>query len=151
MAQVRFSSGALGSIVNSVLSPRQTSYVRFDFQKATVELEHLYAHSNEHWRFSIPENAPYKDDLKRWQDIGENVTGSHTAQLTQMLNSLERGEAPLTSGVQARNTVEFLTALYKSALKRQSVASGSITPNDPFYFHVYGAKKPMRDLRLAGR
>ena len=67
MAHVRFTNGALGSIVNSVLSPRQVSYVRFDFQQATVELEHLYSHRNDHWRFSIPENAPHQDDLARWR------------------------------------------------------------------------------------
>jgi predicted dehydrogenase len=142
MAHVRFSSGALGSIVNSVLSPRQTSYVRFDFQRATVELEHLYAHSNEHWRYSIPESAPYTDELARWQDIGKNVTGTQAAQLASILNALERGEAPLTTGAEARKTVEFLTSLYKSALTHQAVKRGSIGKDDPFYYHVYGASKP---------
>jgi predicted dehydrogenase len=145
MAHVRFANGALGSIVNSVLSPRQVSYVRFDFQRATVELEHLYSHSNTHWRFSIPEQATYQADLERWRAIGDDVTGSHTAQLAHLLDTLERGEAPLTSGIQARTTVEFLTALYKSALTRQPVSRGSIDRDDPFYYHVYGAAKPPRN------
>ena len=42
MATVRFSNGALGSIVNSALSPRQETYLRLDFQRATVELRSLY-------------------------------------------------------------------------------------------------------------
>jgi predicted dehydrogenase len=142
MAHVRFANGALGSIVNSVLSPRQVSYVRFDFQRATVELEHLYSHSNTHWRFSIPEHSSYQDDLERWRAIGDDVMASHTAQLGHVLDALERGEAPLTSGVQARTTVEFLTALYKSALTRQPITRGSIDQSDPFYYHVYGAEKP---------
>lgn len=142
MAHVRFASGALGSIVNSVLSPRQVSYVRFDFQRTTVELEHLYQHKNEHWRFSIPENAPYQDDLTRWRIIGDDVSGSHAAQLTHLLDALEHGETPLTSGKQARVTVEFLTALYKSALTRQPIRPGAIGSDDPFYYHVYGAAKP---------
>ncbi len=148
MALVRFANGALGSVVNSVLSPRQVSYVRFDFQRATVELEHLYSHANENWRFSIPDNAPYQDELARWQAFGEDVRASHTAQLTHILDALERGEAPLTTGPQARNTIEFLAALYKSALTRQPVQRGSIGRDDPFYYHVYGAAKPARDLRL---
>jgi hypothetical protein len=53
----------------------------------------------------------------------------------------------LTSGVQARNTVEFLTALYKSALTRQPIQRGSVGSDDPFYYHVYGAEKPARDLQ----
>lgn len=149
MAHVRFTSGALGSIVNSVLSPRQVSYVRFDFQRATVELEHLYSHANEHWRFSVPEGEGYDEQLPRWQDIGEDVRSTHAAQLTHLLNGIEQGQASLTSGQQARNTVEFLTALYKSALTRQPVMRGSIDRDDPFYTHVYGATKPARDLRLS--
>jgi predicted dehydrogenase len=151
MAQVRFANGALGSIVNSVLSPRQVSYARFDFQRATVELEHLYSHRNEHWRFSIPEGSQDQEKLAVWQEIGEDVQASHAAQLTHTLNAYERGDAPLTSGLQARSTVEFLTALYKSALTRQTVQRGSIGPEDPFYRHVYGAEKPSRDLRLTAQ
>ena len=145
MAHVRFASGALGSIVNSVLSPRQVSYVRFDFQRATVELEHLYSHRNDHWRFSIPENATHEDDLARWRTIADDVQASHAAQLSHTLNALEAGEPPLTCGAQARNTVEFLTALYKSAFTRQRVERGSIDQDDPFYYHVYGAAKPVHD------
>ena len=148
MAHVRFASGALGSIVNSVLSPRQVSYMRIDFQRATVELEHLYSHTNEHWRFSIPEGADYQADLARWRAIDGDQPASHATQVTHLLDALERGDPPLTSGPQARNIVEFLTALYKSALTRQPVRRGSIGRDDPYYYHVYGAAKPARDLRL---
>jgi len=147
MAHVRFANGALGSIVNSVLSPREVSYVRFDFQRATVELEHLYSHSNKHWRFSIPDGSGLDADLLRWQAIEGDAPGSHTTQLTHLLDSLERGEAPLTSGPQARATIEFLTSLYKSALTRQPVQRGSIGEGDPFYYHVYGAEKPVLAAR----
>jgi predicted dehydrogenase len=149
MVHVRFANGAFGSIVNSVLSPREVSYLRFDFQRATVELEHLYRHSNEHWRFSVPNNMGFDDRLEQWQDIGEDVLSSHEAQLGCLLDDLEQGRPHLTSGAQARNTVEFITALYKSGLTRQPVVRGSITADDPYYYHVYGATKPARDLRLA--
>jgi predicted dehydrogenase len=146
MAQLRFASGAFGSIVNSVLSPREVSYLRFDFQRATVELEHLYSHKNEHWSFSA---APgYEDSLAAWQTIPQEIQASHAAQLKVTLDALDAGQPPLTSGGQARATIEFLAALYKSALTKQTVARGSITADDPFYYHVYGASKPARDLRL---
>ncbi len=149
MAHVRFSNGAFGSIVNSVLSPREVSYIRLDFQRATVELEHLYSHTNKNWRFSIPPGSDYSADLERWQTIGADEPANQTTQLTHTLDALERGEAPLTSGAQARNTVEFLSSLYKSALTHQPVVRGSIYADDPFYYHVYGAQKPAHDLRLS--
>jgi predicted dehydrogenase len=148
MAHVRFVNGAFGSIVNSVLSPREVSYLRFDFQRATVELEHLYRHSNENWRYSVPNNMGFDEQLTRWQDMGENVHSNHEAQLGHLLDDLAAGRRHLTSGAQARNTVEFITALYKSGLTRQPVERGSIHADDPYYYHVYGATKPARDLRL---
>lgn len=147
MALVRFASGALGSIVNSVLSPRQVSYVRFDFQRATVELEHLYSYANENWTYSIPDNAPYQDELARWQNIEGDAPASHVTQLTHILDCLERGEASLTTGAQARNTIEFLASLYKSALTGQTVQRGTIDKDDPFYYHVYGKEKPVDQLK----
>lgn len=148
LAHVRFTNGALGSIVNSVLSPREESYVRFDFQRATVELSHMYSHVNADWRYSVPQGEGYDAQLAVWQDIGEDVRASHSAQLSHLLDAIERGEPSLTSGEQARNTVEFITALYKSALTGQPVKRGSIGPDDPYYTHVYGPVKPTRDLRL---
>src|ERR1051326_5613603 len=54
MAIVQFSGGAHVSITNSAVSPRQESYLRLDFPKATVELTTLYGYSNASWRFSPP-------------------------------------------------------------------------------------------------
>jgi predicted dehydrogenase len=148
MAHVHFANGALGSIVNSVLSPREVSYLRFDFQRATVELEHLYSHTNNHWRFSAPPNSEWQSQLEQWKSIETDIPANHTTQLTHTLDALECGEAPLVTGQQARNIVEFLTSLYKSAFTRQPVTRGVIDPNDPFYYHVYGAEKPGRNLEV---
>jgi predicted dehydrogenase len=148
MAHVHFANGALGSIVNSALSPREVSYLRFDFQRATVELEHLYGHTNNHWRFSAPPNSEWQPQLEQWKTIESDIPANHTTQLTHTLNALESGQVPLVTGQQARNIVEFLTSLYKSALTRQPVTRGTIHPDDPFYYHVYGAEKPGRNLQV---
>ena len=49
MALVTFDNGAMATVVNSVLSPRETSVLRFDFERATVEVEHLYGYSDDDW------------------------------------------------------------------------------------------------------
>jgi predicted dehydrogenase len=51
-AIVRFASGALASITNSALSPRQETYIRLDYQRATLELSHLYGYTQSNWRFT---------------------------------------------------------------------------------------------------
>ena len=139
MAMVRFSNGALGHISNSALSPRQESYLRLDFQRATVECSALYRYHNSNWRFSVADNSPHAAALADWQAIGEDISGTHNVQLVEMLDSLDAGERPFLSGAEARRIIEFSTSLYKSAITDQPVARGSIVAGDPFYYAMNGA------------
>ncbi len=141
MATVRFESGALGSVVNSVLSPRQETSLRLDFQKATVELTALYSYTNADWRFTPVEGAA---PPAGWNDIPSDVPSSHAAQLAALLDSMERGERPLVSGDEARRVIELDSALYKSAELGTTVRRGSIREGDPYYYHVAG-KLPQRE------
>ncbi|MFO7320174.1 MAG: Gfo/Idh/MocA family oxidoreductase [Chloroflexota bacterium] len=139
MAMVRFENGAVGSIVNSVLSPRQESYLRLDFQKATVEVATLYRYSNQHWRFSQPPDVDDPAVSAHWNALKEDVTGGHEAQLREILDALERGERPPVSVDDSRRTLEFIASLYKSALTDRAVERGEITRDDPFYYAMNGS------------
>ena len=137
MASVRFANGAMANMTNSALSPREVSYVRLDFQRATVELTHLYSYQNGDWRYS---GAPGVEaaEVAQWAEIPDNVPSSHAAQLRAFLASMVRHERPPVSGSDVRGTVEFLAALYKSGMTGQPVQRGSITPDDPFYHAMCG-------------
>lgn len=139
MAIVRFENGALGSIVNSVLSPRQESYMRLDFQRATAEVSTLYRYNNDHWRFTAVDGEDSEAVLNSLKRIPGSVPGNHAAQLSDVLDSLDRGERPPVSGEESRSTLEFIASLYKSAHTRAPVTRGSITPDDPFYYAMNGA------------
>lgn len=139
MAMVRFASGALGSIVNSVCSPRQETVIRFDFQKGTAEVKELYGYENKDWTFSGIERKDGEDPaVADWRNIGADVRSTHGAQLAELLEDMAAKRTPRTSGEDARSTIEFLSSLYKSAATKQPVARGSIKPGDPFYAKVYG-------------
>lgn len=138
MASVRFSSGAMGSIVNSVLSPRQETFLRFDFQKCTVEVRGLYSYTNEDWHYTPLAGAEVEAEQAGWARIEGDERSSHLAQLTALLDSLGLGEEPPASTRDVRRTFEFLSALYRSAATGQAVRRGEIRPGDPFYAHVAG-------------
>jgi predicted dehydrogenase len=140
LAIVRFKNRALGSIVNSVLSPREETYLRFDFQKATVELTTLYGYTNKHWRFSQPPSTQDTSVLARWQELSHDRPASHTTQLAHLLDSLDQRARPLASTRDVRPTLEFITGIYKSAATGRIVHRGSIVEGDPFYYHVAGQR-----------
>ncbi len=138
MASVRFANGAMANLTNAVLCPREVSYVRFDFQKATVELTHLYSYKNADWRYTAVAGAPYAEEVAEWAAIPEDVPSSHAAQLAAFLAAMQRGERPPVSGPDVRGTLEFLAALYKSGMEGKPVLRGEITPDDPFYHQMCG-------------
>ncbi len=138
LALVRFGSGALASISNSAVSPRQETHLRLDFQRATVEVNALYRYSNANWRFTLPESHADEGELARLQAIESDLMGTHGVQLLALLDSMERAERPLVSGDEARRILEFCSSLFKSARTGEPVRRGSITPDDPFYHAMTG-------------
>ena len=147
MALVRFANGAYGSIVNSALSPRQETYLRLDYQKATVELTHLYGYNRDNWKLTLA--PPAQDDslLQAWQSFPPDVGSTHGAQLNDFVRDMDRGMCPRSSGTEAQRTLDLLTAIYKSAFTDQPVARGSIGPDDPFYAKLHGGVAPPKKTR----
>ncbi|MFF4782944.1 Gfo/Idh/MocA family oxidoreductase [Streptomyces sp. BK205] len=136
-ALVRFENGALATVVNSVLSPDEVSRIRIDCADATVELTHLYGHRNEDWAYTpAPHVASERADA--WRTPTADVPSSHAAQLGALLDAYDNGVRPPGSGADARATLEFAAALYKSAFTGQPVTAGEIVPGDPFYPAMHG-------------
>lgn len=138
MAAVRMESGAMVSMVNSILSPREESYLRFDFTNATVELSHVYGYENADWRWTA---APQVDEsvVASWAPT-DNVGSSHTAQLVELLDALKAGVRPPCSGSDGRRSLEFITGLYQSAFTGLPVLRSQLTGDSPFYRAMSGAQ-----------
>jgi predicted dehydrogenase len=146
MAIVRFANGTLASVINSALSPRQETYLRLDYQRATVELTHLYGYTRDNWRFTLAPHAQEEGNIlaQAWQGFPPDVGATHAAQLMAFVADMDARRRPLTSGADARRTLELLTALYKSAFTGLPVGRGTIRPGDPFYTALHGGLSPRR-------
>lgn len=138
MAIIRFNSGAMGSFINSSLSPRQESYIRLDFQKATLEMSGLYRYTNDNWKINLPPNVEDAETLQHWNALSENIISNHEIQLGEILDSMESNQRPPVSGAEGQRIIEFAASLYKSAATGQTVRRGDITPDDPFYYSMSG-------------
>ncbi|HVX45494.1 MAG TPA: Gfo/Idh/MocA family oxidoreductase [Mycobacteriales bacterium] len=135
-AHVTFASGAVASIVNSILSPREESYLRFDFAKATVEVTHLYGYNRSSWKWT---SAPGVEE-ELWQPPEPDVPSSHAAQLADVVDAIERGERPEPSGPTARRTLEIVAGLYASAFTGERVRREDLGPDHPFYAAMHGGR-----------
>ena len=143
LAMVRFADGALGSVLNSVVSPRQETRLRLDFQRATVEVVGLYGYANANWTLTGIEGAPDGDlALVGWPPA-DDIPGGHIAQLGAVLDAFAAGERPPADATAIRPTIEFLTALYASSASGRAIAAGEIGPGSPFYDSLSGHPVPV--------
>jgi predicted dehydrogenase len=144
-ALVRFESGALATVVNSVLSPDEVSRIRIDCEHATAELTHLYGYGNENWRYTP---APHlKTGSADRYTPPDDVGSSHAAALAPILAAYRAGRRPPCSGDDGRRVLEFVAALYKSASTGLGVRRGEIGPGDAFYRSMAGASAAETALR----
>src|SRR5690606_1825483 len=51
LATVTFENGAVATVINSLLSPRELSRIRIDTTGGTLEVNHLYGYSDADWTF----------------------------------------------------------------------------------------------------
>lgn len=140
-AIVTLESGALMSVVNSLLSPREVSYLRLDYQHATVELEHLYGYGDDSWKLTPSPSAPaqLEDD---WRDSATGQNSGHGAQFSVAYQALQDGEPMPVTSAHARETLELLAAMYASAFERRPIARGEIDDSSLFYDSMRGSGAP---------
>jgi len=143
LAHVSFASGAAASVVNSVLSPREESYLRFDFERGTVELRHLYGYADQDWRVT-PAPGCEEAVLGAWAAGRQGVRSGHQAQFAEVLRALERGEPPPVTLPEARRTLALVTAIYAAAFPGRPVRAADLAPPAPFYSAMEGSGAPWR-------
>jgi predicted dehydrogenase len=141
LAHVTFASGAVASVVNSVLSPREESYLRFDFEHATVELTHLYGYGDGDWRITA---APGHEDavIRAWNEAPGAINSGHAAQFRHVLKALRDGRRPPVEPKESRRTMALVAAIYASAFTRRPVTPDDLAPGTPFYDRMNGGKAP---------
>ncbi|GAB3002631.1 Gfo/Idh/MocA family oxidoreductase [Amycolatopsis acidiphila] len=138
LAHVEFAGGAVASVVNSILSPREESYLRFDFEHATVELTHLYGYTDADWRVT-PAPGHEEEVTAAWAAGPSQVRSEHLAQFREVVRALRDGTAPPVSTSDARPTLQLIAGIYASAFTRSAVRPGDLGPESPFYRFMQGA------------
>jgi predicted dehydrogenase len=156
LAHVSFASGAVASVVNSVLSPREESYLRFDFEHASVEVTHLYGYADDDWRITPasgweppgrglgpePEPGPGPGPGGPARPTGPTGPSGHWAQFDEVLACLAAGRRPPVTPTESRRTLSLIAAIYAASFTGQPVTPADLGPGSPFYDRMDGGKTP---------
>jgi predicted dehydrogenase len=136
LAHVTFASGAVASVVNSVLSPREESYLRFDFEGASVEVTHLYGYGDQDWRITP---APGWDVPSA---PAAGVPSGHRAQFAEVLACLADGRRPPVPPAESRRTLSLVAGIYAAAFTGRPVTRADLDPGSAFYDRMDGGQAP---------
>jgi predicted dehydrogenase len=145
-AIVTLESGASVVITNSLLSPREVSQIRLDFDNATVELDHLYGYGDANWTVT-PLEEHIEEVMQAWYSKPRGQASGHGAQFTRIADALDGNAAPPVTIEDARRTLELLAAIYASAFTGKRVRAGEIDPTSPFYQRMDGTGAPWPDRK----
>ncbi|MDF2745725.1 MAG: gfo/Idh/MocA family oxidoreductase [Propionibacteriaceae bacterium] len=164
LAVVRFENGAVASVVNSLLSPRELSRIRIDTTAGTLELNHVYGYSDADWSFvpvpraseaaSLGKDPGTRDATGALRDstaevsdgandawaasAGMDVPSNHAAQITRLVDDLHAGRTHQTTLASTRSTVEFVSGVYASALLGREILREDLVAGHPFYVDLSG-------------
>jgi predicted dehydrogenase len=141
LAHVSFASGAVATVINSVVSPREESRLRFDFEHATVEVTHLYGYSDDDWRIA-PAPGHEERVALAWKAGAHGVASGHRAQFDEVLAAVHRGDPlPVPVG-EARRTLALVAGIYASAFTGRPVRPADLGPGSDFYDRMQGSGPP---------
>ena len=164
LATVGFEDGAVASVINSLLSPRELSRIRIDTTAGTLEVDHVYGYRDADWSFfplpsaetvaSLGRDPGVREDsgaepggASDWPDgsadvwttsAGTDVPSNHAAQITRLVDDLLAGRIHQTTLASTRGTVEFVTGVYASALLGTPIRRAELVPSHPFYADLTG-------------
>jgi len=141
LAHVTFASGAVASVVNSVLSPREESYLRFDFTRASVEVTHLYGYTDDDWRITPAPGRRSAQPVPP-EPEGPGAPSGHRGQFAEVLACLAAGRRPPVVPGESRRTLSLVAAIYGAAFTGQPVTPADLAPPSPFYDRMDGGAAP---------
>lgn len=122
-AVLRFESGAVASVLTSAISPRETSSIRIDTERATIELEHLYGHGHANWRITP---APGVEPDPSWAFPADEVPSGHMAYLDAVYGAIASGSALPDVATAPARSLEIVAALYASSRSGTAVSIASL-------------------------
>jgi len=133
IAMLRFDGGALGQITSSVVHHGEEQQLIMQGTNARISVPWKVKAS-----ISTPNGFPGTNNEletklhKLYDSLQEVDYEGHTGQIDNMLSAIEGESHILIDGRSGRQTLELITAIYKSASTGELVQL-PLQPNDPFY------------------
>ncbi|HHU79024.1 MAG: Gfo/Idh/MocA family protein [Caldicoprobacterales bacterium] len=132
-AVLQFENGMVGRITSSLLhhGEKQGLSIQTDKGSIGVPFQPLSSKTLEN---GFPQDAPEQAEILRneFESVELPQFQGHSGQIDDVLSAIEGKESQYVTGTEARNALELILAIYKSAAA-QTIVELPLSPDDPFY------------------
>jgi predicted dehydrogenase len=142
-AVVTFRSGAVASVITSLLSPREVSSIRIDTELATVTVDHLYGHGHDNWRITAAPGVS-EEQQAGWVLPSHEEASGHEPLVRQVYDALLSGSELPRIVEQPSRSFEIVTAVYSSAAQGAVVTPESLREDAA---RIRSLQSPVTDQR----
>lgn len=133
MAMLKYEDGSVAQVTSSVIHHGEEQGIVLQCEEAKIAAPWDVKVAKE-WPNGFPQEDEQRE--KELNQIYEKIPNlkyeGHTGEIDDILTSIEKGTRPMITGMDGRNTVELITAIYKSGCLKQNVTL-PITRSDIFY------------------
>ncbi|HIW31904.1 MAG TPA: Gfo/Idh/MocA family oxidoreductase [Candidatus Paenibacillus intestinavium] len=133
MAMLRFDGGALGQITSSVVHHGEEQQLIMQGKNARISVPWKVKASISGSNGFPKPNEELENELHElYESLPEVAYEGHAGQIDNMLSAIEGASEVLIDGISGRQTLELITAIYKSSSTGELVQL-PLQPDDPFY------------------
>ncbi|GAB2539694.1 Gfo/Idh/MocA family protein [Gracilibacillus alcaliphilus] len=129
----RYPNGSLAQITSSVVHHGEEQQLVFQGEKARISVPWKIKASLSQENGFPEANQSLEDQLMEAYNTQPSLTyEGHTGQIQDVIESIQQNKQVLVDGIQGRQTLELITAIYESANYQRTVKL-PLTKESPFY------------------
>lgn len=134
MAHLRFTPHGVGQITSSLVHYGEDQSILVQMEKAAIAMPwKVVSYKPNPGGFPLGPDEECIAKVQAYYDsLPEVVHEKHFGQIDDMLAAIETGRPPLTTGVDAKNAINVIQGIYKSAFDRRPVDL-PLADDDAFY------------------
>jgi predicted dehydrogenase len=134
-AVLRYTDGSMAQVTSSVVHHGEEQGLVFQCEHAKIQAPwDTYASMSRPNGFPERNHGLEKDLNRTYKAIPDLKYEGHTGQIDNILTALERGNRPMITGIDGRNTVELISAIYMSGFRKQTVSLPIAKVDDCYTF-----------------
>jgi len=132
-AALRYADGSMAQVTSSVVHHGEEQGLVLQCEHAKIQAPwDTYASTSRQNGFPERNQELEKELNQAYQAIPRLKHEGFTGEIDNVLTALEQGTRPMITGIDGRNTVELISAIYKSGCRKQTV-SLPISKEDDYY------------------